>query len=1589
MIPSECYAQTHDVFLKSGARDFSNTFVTDQALETESALQKRYIVRLQNAAVTTTAAFGRQQTNQLVLSEHEKFQEDFSRILNKNTAARTSGGAEILLEYVNVFNGFAIRADQSTIDALKALDYVSEVFEDQVIYAQDLESSKIISADKVWDELGVTGKNVSIAIIDTGIDYNHQDLGGGFGDNYKVKGGYDFVNNDNDPVDDHGHGTHVAGIAAGNGPGLKGVAPDANLYAYKVLSSAGSGYDSWIIAAIERVVDPDQNPSTDDKHDVANMSLGRPLGDSDPVSEAVNNAVRNGVTFVVSGGNASDYGTIGTPAISALAITVAATDFNDSTAYFSSKGPTEGEYAIKPDVAAPGVKIYSSVLGNSYAKYSGTSMASPHVTGAVALLLEKNPDWTPDIIKSALMGTAVNTHNEMIWHQGAGRINVRHAIEAKCVAVPGSLSLGVAGSTGELWTTSKTVSVKNTSDQTLALTLSAIGEEVGANIQVKIDPSEITVAPGTAADVLVTFSVKTNTLPFKNYPEAYSGLIRIASVADTIKVPYAFLHASTMKISFTGELPLRVFVLSRTTGSIKTYYPTGDLSAMLPTGEYDVIAYYSGNYFVIQEKQNSLATFTIAKSQAKNKVVFDPKDKNGNVLPITSDVVSTTVLSGSTTPFMLYYTGFVRTFYFSNQSTYGVETKIFDRNPDDPKTYYDITMSSGYGILQNLSISNNPTEFTDVQFENPSVPLNTDQELTYYIRSKAGLLINNTAPMLVTNPLRILHTRNGPTTIILGEVIKLCAQQKTAGSCWETQVMSVGPGTISFADFLGNKFNTVKATSFYQRFDRTLPYLNATLVADEGNISLRDSYKFGIFNRYYGERENGTVRYELTKDGTTFSKGTLPNRMIDDGYDGANLDVKATPGNYVLKLAYDDYKTENFSGKIAASLTFNTAQTDMNPPLLANLYLESLGQTTVKIDPGANATLRFSVKDCLSRTCNDFMNVFAKVDVQLRSSDSATWSKLAVNSLTFDNFAAQIPKTLSDGFYDLKLTVQDKFNNVMDYEIAPAFVVGDPSKLIRLLAPLRGSSTTRLPQFKWSKLDDGTNYEISIASDKNFSNQKTYTVSDTTFIPPVLLEKSTVYFWHVQANEGSGKRLSQTFEFTTGDEDWSSIQLLSPLSNTVSNPLTRFTWSSGDTTAYRIQISSDSDFKTFTYDSIVSGTEIALPLSPLKKYFWHVQSADKFALWSETWTINILAPSFGPLEPVNHAREIALDCTLKWSSANGAARYAVYISRDSLFTSELYTRFVDDTIFRMDVDPNSRYFWKINAMYADTTIFSETFTFRTNQNQVTLLAPANNATEQPLSITCSWTRAITNGYTMEVADNTSFSARFATLKINDSTHVVSGLSPGRKYFWRVKPTRDNSSWSAVNTFTTTTPDLLLTSPANQAEDVQQNTDLTWEQVDGVSDYTLLFALADGNSKNVMHNGISQNHFLISDLPPGQLYAWKIGANFADTTIWSEEFRFRTATRYGFETNEFQAFPNPSTGAVKFKINFFEKGNAELYVTNASGLIIYSSGLGQIQGEKIISWDGFDNFGRPISNGIYIAFVKIGSASKPIKLVISK
>lgn len=321
--------------------------------------------------------------------------------------------------YRHALTGFAAEVPRHARAGLERDPRVARVVDDHPVRLfEDTVPRGVarIGATEVHDT--VTGAGVRVAVLDTGIDPGHPDLRGSIDQRY----GYDCRNHDVIPEDDHGHGTHVAGTITANadGRGVVGVAPGATVVPFKVLDHRGRGGWADVICAIDRITGLNTDGDPDNDIDVANLSLGGPgtVGEQEDCTAtetalytAICRAVGTGVTVVVAVGNGGFDAAEIVPAAYPEVLTVSAYQDLDGTpldagchglssdlcdevfAQFSNHGEPV-------DVTAPGVGILSTVPGRSYAQKSGTSMAAPHVTGLVALVLEALPGTTPEAVEA-------------------------------------------------------------------------------------------------------------------------------------------------------------------------------------------------------------------------------------------------------------------------------------------------------------------------------------------------------------------------------------------------------------------------------------------------------------------------------------------------------------------------------------------------------------------------------------------------------------------------------------------------------------------------------------------------------------------------------------------------------------------------------------------------------------------------------------------------------------------------------------------------------------------------------------------------------------------------------------------------------------------------------------------------------------------------------------------------------------------------------------------------------------------------------------------------------------------------------------
>ncbi|MEU0187798.1 S8 family serine peptidase [Streptomyces sp. NPDC006207] len=366
-------------------------------------------------------------------------------------------------------------------------------------------STAQINAPTAW-KAGYEGQGVRVAVLDTGVDAAHPDLAG------RIAQAKDFSGSGN--TDDRfGHGTHVASTVGGTGAASagtrRGVAPKADLLVGKVLGDNGYGTESQVIDGMEW--------AADEHAEVVNMSLGSESASdgTDPMSQAVNTLTAStGTLFVIAAGNAGPSpGTVGSPGAADAALTVGAVDRDDSLAPFSSRGPRAGDGAVKPDVTAPGVGIVAARASGTtmgtpvdadYTSASGTSMATPHVAGAAALLAQQHPDWGAQQIKDALVSTSHTVAGTKVTEQGGGRIDLATAmgpVTATGTVMLPELQAGATRSNRR----AATVRYTNTGDKPVTLSLAVdLATTTGralADGAVTLGSKTVQLDPGATAEV--------------------------------------------------------------------------------------------------------------------------------------------------------------------------------------------------------------------------------------------------------------------------------------------------------------------------------------------------------------------------------------------------------------------------------------------------------------------------------------------------------------------------------------------------------------------------------------------------------------------------------------------------------------------------------------------------------------------------------------------------------------------------------------------------------------------------------------------------------------------------------------------------------------------------------------------------------------------------------------------------------------------------------------------------------------------------------------------------------------------------------
>lgn len=475
----------------------------------------------------------------------------------------------------------------------KAVDFfaaapATKIWLDAKVSATLDQSVPMTGAPQAW-QAGYRADGVKVAVLDTGVDATHPDLAG------KVDAAANF-SRDTDTVDHNGHGTHVAstilGSGAASGGRYQGMAPGARLLVGKVLDSGGSGSESGIIAGMQWAAEQGAR--------VVNMSLGGYVSDgTDPMSLALNEiSASSGALFVVAAGNYGFDATVSTPAVADKALAVASVTKSGELSSFSSRGPRRGDNGMKPEIAGPGSDIVAAraagtlsaqSVNTSYAKLSGTSMASPHVAGAAAIVAGQHPDWRADTLKAALVSSAKPIDGVNAFGQGAGLVDVARAVSQPTRVEPAAITLatGEATETGMVYV--------NDGDQPVTLTVGADlrypnGDAAPAGL-FSLSARTLTVpARGTA-------KLSLSVTPSKGQAGQFVGTITAKGGATKLTLPVSVTlagetHTFTVRALDRQGNPnvANIAVQNETTGEIYGDIVTdGVFAAQVPAGRYRVI----------------------------------------------------------------------------------------------------------------------------------------------------------------------------------------------------------------------------------------------------------------------------------------------------------------------------------------------------------------------------------------------------------------------------------------------------------------------------------------------------------------------------------------------------------------------------------------------------------------------------------------------------------------------------------------------------------------------------------------------------------------------------------------------------------------------------------------------------------------------------------------------------------------------------------------------------------------------------------------------------------------------------------------
>jgi hypothetical protein len=1010
-----------------------------------------------------------------------------------------SNPVAIRRQYLKIFFGVSVTVPSGMLPMISRLPYVKAVHFDREVHSMEEPVSGPSGAPAVRQTSGARADGVRVGIIDSGIDYLHPALGGGFGPGFKVAGGHDFVNDDDDPMDDNGHGTHVAGIVAADGDSVQGVAPFVTLYAYKALNAQGRGLESDIIEAVEWAVDPDRNGNFSDRLDVVNMSLGNDGGSpTDPTSIAVDNATGIGTVFCIAAGNAggrtpvqgkeNNYfydgsATIGSPGTAELAVTVGASDTTSGLARFSSRGPNRVSFSIKPDVLAPGVGINSTYPASTYKVLSGTSMATPMIAGVAALVRSLHPSWTPAMVKSAIVNQAGDA-GLGAYLQGGGIVRTAQSTDAKTLVLPSTLSYGLDDPAAATWTSPETLFVRN--KHTAAQSYAVIIGGLQAGIFLNVSPSSFSIPPDDSIAVVVTLSVNNASVPVADEDILrFTGSVSFNGTLDTARVPWAFVR--TNRLVITTSEPNAFFLGYSNASTILSI--SGAVSYTSPVRA-EVYAPLKGTYefftvfrnpagisrIVINEGvtiNDDAADLFLDGAQAVHPLIFSGVDQQGS--PLAAYRTPQRALMTSLPNFgnwVTTFTGGSDTVLLSTvANTHSFKPVEFQVDLRDSKTFHAIQFDRFTGMNGTRVATNSPSNYIREEFRvkvPPGTPsaVQATQVWSYTDVNGTGGFggIGLAAETVAVAGDEYAFTGYFGKSSIPSEdlAVKFLTNYADLGN---PTVDYDGPFIMPYKDSIvatPREFVTPAIPRFESGATMTFGGSPASLmVLWYNNTFGPNTLHFQtVFRGMLGENRNNDA---LAGTYTVFDKNgaELFTRSLGE----PRQPLELTADVYRVAITSSNYWLRGTRGTVTLSSTMNLGNgLPANPPSVTSfMVLDSLGHPTDHFAINEPAKLRFAVN--VVNFSNNVLPLPDSTKAWYRTHGTTAWLPLVLSTvaavvgnegliLDADLGAATTEDSVA---VDLRISSRDSAGFTVDQIVAPVFAVGNWNPVVTSVPPEEGT----------------------------------------------------------------------------------------------------------------------------------------------------------------------------------------------------------------------------------------------------------------------------------------------------------------------------------------------------------------------------------------------------------------------------------------------------------------------------------------------------------------------------------------------------